>query len=54
MSNSPKPHTEKLLGSEEKGPWMAPMSLGHSCKLQVSCCSDLREQRYSHNSQHMT
>lgn len=47
-------HTEKLLSSEEKGLWMAPTSLGHSCELEGSRCSDLREQRYPHNSQHVT
>lgn len=52
-SSSPKLHTEKRLGSEEKGLLMAPMSLEHSCKLEVSSCSDLCDIRYPYNSQRM-
>lgn len=52
-SSSQKLHTEKPLGSQEKGLWMISVSLEHSCKLEVNSCSDLHEIRYPYNFQHM-
>lgn len=49
-STSLKPHTEKSLGSEEKGLWVAPVT-----RTQLQARSDLllSEISYLYNSQHI-